>query len=119
MRYLDLMMTTWRMAVVGSAIMSGGLVSDVANADESFRVSSEIKGITVTPVNVLPKAPAREKMTACEDMAIKPKTTAGQLVAAKGWVVTGEVKIGNYTAVSFGGKLASAYDHTCMVTKGS
>jgi hypothetical protein len=119
MRYLDLM-TVWRMAIVGSTVMSAVLVSDVAQAEENFRASSEIKGISIAPASVLPAAPASaKKRTDCEDFLIKPKTAAGQLVAAKGWAVTGEVKIGSYTAVSFVGRLEFVGSGTCMMTRGN
>jgi hypothetical protein len=99
--------------------MSAVLVSDVARAEGSFRVFSEIKNISVARVNALPAAPApAEKSKDCEDLLIKPKTAAGQLVAAKGWAVTGEVKIGDYTAVSFVGQLGLADGGVCMMTRG-
>jgi len=119
MRHPDLM-TAWRMVVVGSAVMSAVLVSDVARAEEGFRGSSEIKGITVAPVSVLPAAPASaKKRTDCEHLLVKPKTAAGKLVAAKGWAVTGEVQIGSYTAVSFVGRLEFVGSGTCMMTRGN
>jgi len=120
MRYYPDLMTAWRMVIVGSTVMSVVLASDFARAEESFRGSSEIKGITVAPVSVLPAAPvSARKRTDCEDLVIKPKTPAGQLVAAKGWAVTGEVKVGNYTAVSFVGKLEFVSSSRCNMTRGN
>jgi hypothetical protein len=50
-----------RTAIVGSAVIIAALVGDFACGEENFRGSSEIKGITVAAVSVLPAAPASAK----------------------------------------------------------
>ena len=118
MRYSD-WMTAGRMVLMSSAVMGAALVSDVVRAEASFRGATEIKGITISPVSVLPTAPKPAKKRESCTFRIEPKTTAGQLVAAKGWAVTGEVKIGSYTAVSFVGQCEEGGSGTEVMTRGN
>jgi len=118
MRYSD-WMTAGRVALMSSAVMGATLVSGVAGAEESFRGTTDIKGITMSPVSVLPAAPEPAKKRESCTSRIEPKTTAGQLVAAKGWAVTGEVKVGRYTVVSFVGQCEQGGSGTEVMTQGN
>ncbi|MBT2245817.1 hypothetical protein JQK15_20085 [Sphingobium sp. BHU LFT2] len=90
-------------------------------AEHIFQVSvaSSVQGVAIEKLTRLPKAPASGDRTACEGTWIKPQTRVGRQVAAAGWRVTGEARIGAYQAVSFAGDFNQGTSGSCDVRHGN
>jgi len=101
-------------------------------------VFSHVRGLGLTAVFELPIAPTNRsnKATAGGSTSsqsqkgdqdegcvlspeIQPKTEAGKLVAARGWHVTAEEKIGRRQAVSFAGKFERGTSGNCTAKQGN
>lgn len=88
-------------------------------ADPAFE--SRVPGLAITPLASLPPAPAsaRERQ-GCETRLMRnPRSEAARQVAAAGWGVTGEEKLGRYQAVSFAGEFQGGTSGSCQVGQGN
>jgi hypothetical protein len=108
---------------LAAAVMAApvaGSASAIAADDQLLSTVSELKGLKFTLLNKLPAAPAKSGDTqACAASIVQPTTKAGRLVAARGWSVTGEAKVGGFQAVSFAGRFEDGTSGTCSITDGN
>lgn len=101
-------------AAAGIALMTIG-----AKAAD-LQTTSQIKVIKFTSLSHLPKAPASAKTQKdCAWLIVQPKTEGGKLVAARGWGVTGEAPLGDYTAISFAGSFTWGPSAVCEIRDGN
>ncbi len=83
-------------------------------------VSSSVKAVTVTPLSILPKAPPEAgERELCSQFVVTPRTPAGRQVAASGWAVTGEARVGRFQAVSFAGRFTQGTSGSCEIAAGN
>ena len=86
--------------------------------DDAIEAVSEVRGLDFRLSSRLPRSPAAvPDSNACG--VIKPSTSAGKLVAAKGWGVTGEAKLKTYQVVSFAAMFEPSTSGTCEVEQGN
>ncbi len=94
-------------------------VPEKAAAAEASGFVSQIKDMSFSAATALPKAPASAASQAdCGGFALSPQSSAARALAAAGWGVTGEGRIGAYQIVSFAGGFEPATSGTCEVSKG-
>lgn len=85
-----------------------------------LRVNSFVPGLSFTLLSALPPAPATAaSRQGCEHLLHKPAWAAGQQVAAAGWGVTGEARVGRYEAVSFAGGFQGGTSGSCQLSQGN
>lgn len=83
-------------------------------------VSSSVKAVTVTPLSVLPKAPPEAgERDLCSQFVVTPRSDAGRQVAASGWAVTSEARVGRFQAVSFAGRFTQGTSGSCEIAAGN
>lgn len=86
----------------------------------ALQVKSSVDGVVIMPLSALPDAPGSSKATlTCEPYVAEPKSAAGKRVAAAGWGVTGEERIGRFQAVSFAGSFEPGTSGTCQIGEGN
>ena len=81
--------------------------------------ASAVPAIRVTPTGVLPHGPGQPLDDYCTDKVVTPRGAAARAVAARGWLVTGEERLGRLTAVSFVGGLRPGMSGTCLIDAGN
>jgi hypothetical protein len=82
---------------------------------------SEVPGLELVALDSLPAAPADQgDRGPCDHLTLaSPETAAGKAVAAKDWVVTGELPFGDLTAVSFIGSFIPSTSGSCELLDGN
>lgn len=83
-------------------------------------VASSVGAVAITPLSTLPKAPPDAGDRAlCSQFAVTPRSAAGRQVAAAGWTVTGEARLGRFQAVSFAGRFTQGTSGSCAIAAGN
>lgn len=97
-----------------------GRAAAVGMGDTPITPVSELHGFKFVRLAKLPSAPgdAGDKDT-CSNFIVQPATAAGRQVAARGWSVTGEAKVGALQAVSFAGRFEQGTSGTCSISDGN
>ncbi len=109
-----------RIAVCALLINGFASAAHAQQKPEVVLAKSDVAGIEFVALGHLPKAPASAtSQKDCDWMLAKPKTAAGQAVAALGWGVTAEVPLGAYQAVSFAGQFEPSTSGSCQIDKGN
>ena len=108
---------------VGLAVAFAGITTcpRVATAQDIApppRVESFVPGIAFSVVQVLPRAPAAERAD-CVRLTTKAASRAAAQVAAAGWAVTGEARLGRLQAVAFVGGARGGTSGSCLLTQGN
>lgn len=81
---------------------------------------SEVEGLVIAPLDHVPVAPvAAAAREGCEHLLVAPRGAAGRAVAAAGWAVTAEGRLGAYDAVSFVGGFDAGTSGTCALADGN
>jgi hypothetical protein len=113
-------------AVVGGTLTTAILAAPVAGKaaavgmdDTPITPVSELAGLKFIRLDKLPAAPGGADTDACSSFIVQPSTPAGRLVAARGWSVTGEAKVGMLQAVSFAGSFEQGTSGTCTIGDGN
>ncbi|HTM78965.1 MAG TPA: hypothetical protein VL133_15235 [Devosia sp.] len=77
-------------------------------------------GIAISELSQLPPAPATADAPGfCTHLTIKPASQGGLEAERAGWAVTGEVEIGELTAVSFVGGFEPGTSGSCLLRDGN
>lgn len=85
-----------------------------------LRVSSAVRPVVITPLSSLPKAPPEaDERELCSHFLATPGSAAARQVAAAGWGVTGEARLGRFQAVSFAGRFTQGTSGACEVAAGN
>jgi hypothetical protein len=109
----------WRIGLVAAVLLTAATAT-ARPVDGEPRVSSELEGFTVATLERLPKPPTRSRPSdVCRHYAAKPVSEAARSVVAQGWTITGESKLGAFTAVSFASRFEPATSGTCFVRDGN
>lgn len=101
------------LAIAAILSLCGGL-SGVALADDGLSLVSEVDAIELVALQTLPDAPGdRGDFDLCSHLAMTPDTQGGALAEDRGWIVTGEVALDGYDAVSFIGSFGVGTSGSC------
>lgn len=93
----------------------------IADAD-SGTIASQVEGLSAVALTELPDGKARSDDPASERCTMSEKdlfTPAGQLVAARNWMVTAEIEHAGYTFVSFVGHAENGPSISCYLSDGN
>lgn len=82
-------------------------------------LASPVPGLVLTQLSRLPSPPSSADAGYCQHLLITPATDAGVLVRDLGWVVTAELKLGPYDAVSFAGGFEAGTSGSCRLIDGN
>ena len=108
--------------VLIASLLTGGAATSARPQGEpaGLQVSSSVKTVAAAPLSVLPKAPPQAgERELCSQFIVTPRSNAGRQVAAAGWAVTGEARIGRFLAVSFAGRFVQGTSGSCEVAAGN
>jgi hypothetical protein len=108
-------------AAAGGCQQSSTPQTDVPVRESPLRLASTIPEIRIVRADRLPPNPTHLRPDPyCSGYVMThPKTAAGRLAAANGWIVTSETKVGRYDAVTFVGALDPATSATCAHVNGN
>lgn len=96
------------------------LAADPTLAQSALTMESRVAGLEIVALTELPAAPAeRGDRETCSHKLVQPETTAGRLVADKGWAVTREAAFHGLTAVTFAGGFIPGTSGTCAFVDGN
>ncbi|WP_157914171.1 hypothetical protein [Methylorubrum populi] len=84
-----------------------------------LRVLSSVRAVVITPLSSLPKAPEAGEREFCSHFLATPRSAAARQVAAAGWGVTGEARLGRFQAVSFAGRFTQGTSGSCEIAAGN
>ncbi|MBW6401475.1 hypothetical protein KPL78_26730 [Roseomonas sp. HJA6] len=102
-----------------AAVLATPLLRQPAAAQPAPAIRSDIPALRFVPLQRLPRAPAMRGADLCRHLLSAPRTEAGRQVAAAGWAVTREAKLGPYDVVSFVGAIEPGTSGSCRLGDGN
>jgi hypothetical protein len=98
-------------------LFAGAAASPATAQNRAF--GSVVPALRITPTDILPRAPGQRLDEYCANEVVTPRGPAARAVAARGWHVTGEARVGTLVAVSFVAGLEPATSGLCLVEGGN
>ena len=101
-------------------LIAGLCAAAPAFASGTSALYNVVPGLALTPLAVLPPAPASAaERGECAHFLASPTSAAAGIVSAAGWAVTGEAAVGPYQAVAFVGSLTAGTSGSCEMDEGN
>ena len=98
----------------------GSNASATSDLRPLYKVSSSVRGMQIAATSTLPKNPTTVPLDDhCAELVKRPSSSAAQMVASKGWHVTGIERLDNLEAVSFAGRLEPSTSSLCIAHDGN
>jgi len=102
-----------------AAALAAPLLQQPAAAQPAPVVRSDLPTVRFVPLQRLPRAPAMNRVEFCRHLLSAPRSDAGRQVAAAGWAVTREARLGPYEIVSFVGAIEPGTSGSCRLGDGN
>lgn len=100
-------------------LLGSPVLHQPAAAQPAPGIRSDVPALRFVPLQRLPRAPALRQPEFCRHLLAAPRSDAARQVAAAGWAVTREAKLGPYEVVSFIGAIEPGTSGTCRLGDGN